>query len=353
MGEAGVSYEPVRPYFLSAPDYVEFRPKLNHHTFVSPDGADLRVSGLSWFNLIDRLHAGDDCDAILARYQAAANGRINWLRWMLTKPAFPGFPGWTAPPVEFLPYAYAWCHQRGITPYVSLVTEVHADLSWLPPYLEMLRSLGVQPVEGVNEPDARKNSVESVEAQGLLSLPFVTNGYYDPANKWHSTGPLFDVHPDRKTDTGESPWSTVGEHFDMASQAKTAWEVYGGWDTPPNPFAGCHSGCLMGEPGKPVDFGNDLRAIRQFYQGCSMMAAGAIVHTLNSQFGWDLGAEEEAVSVAFDALHTFPVSAPNLAAQFVHDTVDEARTHAMNTYRYGSYVCRFGGQLIAPEVEGA
>jgi hypothetical protein len=315
---------------------------------VDDTGADVRVSGLSFFRACEMYRAGEDLDTALAAYQSAAKGRINWIRWMLTKPASGIYPGWTRPPAQLLPEFYAYCYGKGIIPYVSLVTEVHSSLSWLPEYIEVLRSLPCAPTEGVNEPDDRKNDADAVWAQGLSSLPIVTNGYYDPASRWRGT--FFDVHPDRKTDTGptpQSPYQSAGEHFDMASQGKTAVEVYDGkegW------FVGSKCPVIHGEPGKPSDFGNDLRAIRQFYQGVGEMSAGCMVHTLNSQFGWPLGGEEEAVAVAFDGLHAFPANVPNL--KFGHDTDDEARTHAMNTYTMGAYGCRFGGQLLAPELIG-
>lgn len=319
----------------------------NQHTFTDPStGAPVRVVGLSAFQALDLFATGRvaELEAWLSLWQGYAGGTLNWLRVFRNKPAAQNnagqqFPGWEAPFARVLPEFCAFAREHGLHVEIVLLTQIESDLSWARAWVDVLGPIDNAWVEGCNEPDGRKNPPSQLEQYGVLSLPRYSSGDYDPAAPWKGT--YFTLHPDRRPDL-----------YDAASQAKTAVEVYaGGWDTSAGRFNGCHCACLCDEPGKFEDYGNDEKAIRQFYQGASLMSAGATVHTINSQFCWPPTANDARFApVAFRALSTFPPHTAGLP--YSHNTADEAQTGAINTYQMGAYGCRFGGALRAPEVFG-
>ncbi len=312
-------------------------------------GQPIRVVGLSAFQAWDLFVTGRiaELEAWLAGWQGFAGGTLNWLRVFRNKPAAQNsagrqFPGWTAPPIESAPEFSAFCRQHGCHAEVVLVTQIESDLSWVRRWVDTLGPIENAHVEGCNEPDGRKTSPSALEPYGVLSLPRYSSGNYNPALPWKGT--QFTLHPDRKLDI-----------YDAASQAKTAVEVYSGFEIEIDgvkiPWNGCHCVCICDEPGKFEDYGNDEKAIRQFYQGASMMSAGATVHTVQSQFCWPpTELDMRFAPVAFKALSTFPANVPSLP--YSHNTADEAQTGALNTYQMGAYGCRFGGALGAPEAFG-
>lgn len=319
----------------------------NQHTFSDPNtGAAIRVVGLSAFQALDLFATGrvSELEAWLSLWQGFAGGTLNWLRVFRNKPAAQNsagrqFPGWNAPSPDVLPAFFAFLRELGLNGEIVLGTQMETELSWARRWVDVLGPIENAHVEGVNEPDGRKFSPALLEPYGVLTLPRYSSGDYDPAAPWKGT--QFTLHPDRRPDI-----------YDAASQAKTAVEVYaGGWDTSAGRFNGCHCACICDEPGKFEDYGNDEKAIRQFYHGASLMSAGATVHTVQSQFCWAPTANDERFApVAFRALNTFPPHVPSLP--YSHNTTDEAQTGALNTYQMGAYGCRFGGALRAPEIFG-
>jgi hypothetical protein len=339
-------------YHASSPQpgpgrFLPFGPRAGSHTFSALDGGQpVRWYGLSAFQALDLFATNriPELESWLTDWQGISGYRLNMLRVFASKPAAQNnagqqFPGWNRPDVAVLPEFFSFLAGMGLGAEITLITDVQSDLTWVRGWVDVLGPIAGAHVEGVNEPDDRKNRPSALEPYGVLTLPRYASGDYDPATPWKGT--QFTLHPERKADV-----------YDAASQAKTAVEVFvGGWTTPVGPFNGCHCVCIMDEPGKFEDFANNDAAIRQFYQGSSLMSGGATVHTLNSQFCWaPTTLDRQFGAVAFKGLATFDPNVPNLP--YAHDTDDERRTGAINTYKMGDYGCRFGGALTAPEVFG-
>jgi hypothetical protein len=313
-------------------------------------GQPWRYCGVTAFQLLDLFARGADIWPFVDVYLGLG---FNTFRILCNKPPAASFPYWSTPPldvaVEFarsMAAAGAWVE---LTLFGSKV-----DSSFVPAWIEALRSEPNVLVEGMNEPghDGQYDETAPIDALVLPrcgDLPYAT-GNYDPYKPMR--GSYATVHTDR-----DDPCST-------ARKAKAVLEMYDGWSAaqaskrlanlrlPQRPtlfdaYAGFPVPWVGDEPAKPQDISYRVDCFLALFAIYGMFGAGGTFHTLGGQFGQLPDERETACAqAAIQGLTAFPPSTP-IDYHYGHDYNDEAASGSLRTYRAGPY-----GVRVCPTVAG-
>lgn len=321
------------------PRLVLGRPTADRRIF-RVNGEPWRYLGVTLFKLMEMYRRGVDIDPILARYPG-----FNTARVMRNKPPVPGLDeGWSAPPLDVALAFTRDMAARGWYVEHTLVTQIEADLSWLPGWCDALAPETNVFFEGVNEPDGRKSdyldtarlALQGIHWRALGATAPFASGNYDPHRSM--IGTYMTVHPDRSSDP-----------YEAARKAKTVLELYDGWEEDPSrpydydtnfTYRSPRVPVVNDEPGKPQDFRYAADAMLSHFAITGLFCAGGTFHSLAGQFCLPHSDQDLAcLDAALLGLTAFPADAPNRGG-YVHDTTDEANTRSLRTYRSGQWGVR-------------
>jgi len=292
--------------------------------YLVENGKPWRYKGRTAFKLMEMYRQGADIASWINLYTKLG---FNTFRVFRNKPASSGSgfsdPGWSTPSLLLADEFMNFMSSMGCRVELTLVTQIESSLDDLPSWAEMLQSHDNTFMEGVNEPDGRKNPAGDVWNKILSALMPKASGEYDPSKPL--PGNYLTWHADRNSDPRE-----------FSRKAKGILEMYDGWDgynSPKIPVVG-------DEPAKPSEYGYDIPGTLAHFGIYGLFGAGGTFHDLDGQFIYPPKDNDyECAKAAAQGLNAFPEDAPNVYS-YRHDDVakqDEIKTGSSRTYlTYGS-----------------
>ncbi len=205
--------------------------------------------------------------------------------------------------------------------YVEIVLLTDDDPARIEPARALVRSLaghlGVL-WEAGNEPETHK-AINTAALRPWLPGP-CSSGNYEDSRHWYGTYGTF--HSAR-----DSEWPR---------RAHDALDYYhgGGPSFPEEPA--CKVPWVADEPIRPDQAGYSTQDFLAYYAACSLLGAGATIHTETGKFGQrPTDAEKPCIAAALQGLNAFPADAPKGA----YSRPDEGGA-TLRTYRVGPYTVR-------------
>lgn len=305
-------HEPPAP---AVPDVPPILPLTTDGPIFLSGGQPWRYKGVTAFKLCRLFADGQNIDGFLSDYAG-----FNVLRVFDYVPAKDwGAEAWESCTPEqwraFLDYVNA----RGF--YVEIVLLTDDDPARIAGARALVRDIGAHPGvlwEAGNEPETHK-AINTAALRDVLPAP-CSSGNYEDSRHWYGT--YGTAHTGRD---GEWP-----------RRAHDLIDYYhgSGPNFPEEPA--CRVPWVADEPIRPDQAGFNAGDFAAYYGACSLLGAGATLHTETGKFGRRPTEEEKRIAaVVLDALNRFPADAPRGA----YSRPDEQGA-TLRTYKVGPYIVR-------------
>jgi hypothetical protein len=269
---------------------------------LQPDGRIFRQAGKPWrwkgvsaFRLLDRFARGENIQPFLDAYRG-----FNLLRvWTYTPVKDWGASAWGWPTADAAVRFVRFCAARGFYVELTLLLgDDSADVQLARALLDALsrEELPSLLIELANEPATHKNIDTSA-----LKLDALISGFLFASGDYEESARAFGHY--MVTHTARDP--------EWPRRAHDLMEYYAGGG-PNSPSDPAHRKAIVGdEPIRPDQAGYDVRDFLAYYATCSLLGAGATIHTESGKLAnLPTEAEKPCIAAALAGLDAFPADAP-------------------------------------------
>jgi hypothetical protein len=295
------------------------------------DGKPFRWRGVSAFKLLDRFARGENIQPFLDAYRG-----FNVLRvWTYTPANEWGSSAWGWPTADDAVRFVRFCAARGF--YVELTLLLDDDPANVQRARSLLDALSRVDlpsllIELANEPTTHKNvDTSAMKLDALISGFLFASGDYEVSAR--AFGHYLVAH--------------TGRDNEWPRRAHDLLEYFGGGgpNAPEDPAHRCP--CIADEPSRPDQAGYNVRDFLAYYGACSLLGAGATVHTETGKLAQlPTDAERPCIVAALAGLNAFPEDAP----LWGYRRIDE-HGQTLRTYVIGRTMVRVRPEtLTAPEI---